>query len=498
MACVTDDCGHCKKEAIKSRTIGFVRSGVHPLHVLAYKEILKKKGHTVFSVCEDLKEKAQYDKGIKVYCLEGWLKKNWDKFNMKRLRALSRKYDAYNLWEVYYTDRYMRYKYSHEDAVKLICGMITFWEYLLKDSGADYVASDCIIGANLFVGMIVGEKQGVRFIFNQDARYKQYHTFFTLHEGYENPVFYKYLDEENSVSEQELSNTRDYISNYINNRMHPEYIYSSVNASKNIRNVIADYAPRLWRINHFFDKKYKNKFNPHEYKSEWAFLGAAKEAARQAFVQKFFDEPDKKEDYFLFPLHFQPEASTCVYARKYENQAYFVEQLAKSIPVDKTLYVKEHSVRKGHKPISFYRELSRYPNVKIISWDADTHQLIKRASAVICLTSTVGFESLMYGKPVFMCGDTYFNHFSGVTVIHDVFDEKEKFRNPPVQDRELYIRQMACYLKSIQFCTFQEDPIHEETPQRLYEMQRDSINELMRFIEELENGVIPDKTKWGR
>ena len=466
--------------------IGFTRSGVHPENVLAYKKKLHSYGFEVFGICDDLSEKKQYDSSIKAFCLEEWLEKNWSSIDIARLESYQEKYTDYNLWEVYYTDRYIRYKYSYKDAIRVIIGMITFWEDILSKTEAAYILSDCIIGANNFIGMIVGKKLGTLYISMETGRYKKYYSFFSTGEGYVNDRLVNMIDKDVVLSNEDVERAEGYIQDYINNKRQPAYINAPVNLNRQIGKTILFYLKRIKNVSYIWDKKFDNKYNIHLYKGKKQTLLPIAEAMRKPMISIYFNEPNYSDNYILFPLHFQPEASTCVYARKYENQLFFIEQMAKSIPVDKILYVKEHFVRQGHRPLSFYKQLKKYPNVKLISPNSDNHKLIKHSSFLICLTSTMGFEALMYGKPVFICGNCFFENFSGVEKIYDVFDEKEKFMNPPKQDRELYLRQMAYYLKSLKFCTMQEEPLHEETQENLIKIQNASMDEVIRFIDFLE------------
>jgi hypothetical protein len=56
----------------------------------------------------------------------------------------------------------------------------------------------------------------------------------------------------------------------------------------------------------------------------------------------YFDRPIAGEQYVLYPIHFQPEASTLVQAPYYLDQAALIEDISKSLPVGYQLHVKEH------------------------------------------------------------------------------------------------------------------------------------------------------------
>lgn len=469
----------------KSSMIGFIRSGVHPDFVLSFKHTLNNMQIEVFAICEDINEKKQYDESILVFCLEEWLETNWNLINIEDLEIYQERYNTYSLWEIYHTDRYIRYKYKYHDAIRVLIGMISFWEYIYTSTKASYIISDSIIGANTFFAMIVGKKFNAEFISIVDGRGKKYFSYLSTGEGYVDNKLSVLLHENKEIEKNDLEYTKQYIDEYIGNRKQPAYMSDLGNANKQLGATLLFYLKRLKNISYLWDKKFNNKYNIHLYRERISSLSTLMEAIRKPQISKYFADPDYNEKYVLVPLHFQPEASTCVFARKYENQLFFIEQLSKSIPADKILYVKEHSVRQGHRPLSFYKQLEKYPNVKLIAPDINNHILIQNSSYIVCLTSTMGYEALMYGKPVFVCGDCFFENFPGVIKIHDVFDEKEKFFNPPQQDRDEYLRFMTYYLRSLRFCTVLESTVFNETEEEISIIQKETIKWILDFIKEL-------------
>ena len=81
-------------------------------------------------------------------------------------------------------------------------------------------------------------------------------------------------------------------------------------------------------------------------------------------VQKISELPKK---FIYFPLHVDPEASTMVMSPLVQNQESLIENLARSIPFDTIILVKEHILTLGWRKESFYKELRRFPNVRFAS-----------------------------------------------------------------------------------------------------------------------------------
>jgi hypothetical protein len=123
----------------------------------------------------------------------------------------------------------------------------------------------------------------------------------------------------------------------------------------------------------------------------------------------YFDRPMTGERYVLYPIHFQPEASTLVQAPYYLDQAALIEDISKSLPVGYQLYVKEHVSNRGRRPLAFYKRLRETFGVRLLGPDEDTWTLIRGAAAVAVITGTVGWEGLLFGKPVVTFGDVFYN-----------------------------------------------------------------------------------------
>jgi hypothetical protein len=125
-------------------------------------------------------------------------------------------------------------------------------------------------------------------------------------------------------------------------------------------------------------------------------------------AKKYFDKINYGDDFVLYPLQFKPEASTSVLARSYCNDIAVIENIAFNLPFNVKIYVKEHFVNYGRPSLKFYKDLKKIPNVKLIFCDENTKILIEKSVAVISLTSTVGFEALLMGKPVILLGNVFY------------------------------------------------------------------------------------------
>lgn len=132
---------------------------------------------------------------------------------------------------------------------------------------------------------------------------------------------------------------------------------------------------------------------------------------KSRFIERLYANESKLDPnaaFFLYPLHYQPEASTVVDSSFYHDQLEVVRNICFSLPAGMKLYVKEHVSNFGFPPLSFYRALKSLPNIELIHHEADIKALIRRSRAIITLTSTAGYEALLLNKRVYHFGDVFY------------------------------------------------------------------------------------------
>jgi hypothetical protein len=66
--------------------------------------------------------------------------------------------------------------------------------------------------------------------------------------------------------------------------------------------------------------------------------------------------------------------------------------------------------------------LTRRPNIRLVAPRTSSHELIQRARAIVVISSTVGLEALLYGRPVLTLGQPFYSGY-GVTLDVDSFRE---------------------------------------------------------------------------
>jgi len=123
---------------------------------------------------------------------------------------------------------------------------------------------------------------------------------------------------------------------------------------------------------------------------------------REYFIDKnFLKKLPKDEKFIYFPLHDEPEGVVFLSAPYFTNQLEVIANIAKAIPVEYKLYVKEHQImrKRRWRPISYYKQIMSLPNVRLIHPSVKNLELIKNCAVVTTIAGTAGVEAAFYLKP---------------------------------------------------------------------------------------------------
>jgi capsule polysaccharide export protein KpsC/LpsZ len=129
-----------------------------------------------------------------------------------------------------------------------------------------------------------------------------------------------------------------------------------------------------------------------------------------------------EQDYVFLALHYQPERATVPLGGVFGDQTLIVDMLAKTLPKDWKLYVKEHPWQlqpfgwgEMQRTQEFYDTIAGYPNVVLVSRDVETSELVSGSKAVATVTGSVGWDALCSGIPVLVFGAAWYRDCAGVT-----------------------------------------------------------------------------------
>jgi len=156
-----------------------------------------------------------------------------------------------------------------------------------------------------------------------------------------------------------------------------------------------------------------------------------KRRTRSFVNKKFLKNIDKKIPFVYFPLHSEPERSIAISAPFYTNQIEVITSIAKSLPVEYKLFVKEHPAMdlKEGRPISFYKELMKLPNVELLHPTVDKDEILSNCSLVITINGTSGFEGAFFNKPSITFVETDYSSLPFVHTLKNIEELPKAIRN---------------------------------------------------------------------
>lgn len=172
-----------------------------------------------------------------------------------------------------------------------------------------------------------------------------------------------------------------------------------------------------------------------DYETRYLFLNFAKNIRRKCrqysplYVDTLASLPIEG-NYYVLPLHVQPEASTSAQAAYYCDMATFIKNCAISIPFPSKLVVKEHPAYAKLREKDFLKTIGRLPNVILLSSSVNNFDLIQKSSGVVTLTSTVGLEALLQNRLVYVFGDVFYDVHPGVYKVNSWNDFEKALRLP--------------------------------------------------------------------
>lgn len=387
------------------------------------------------------------DSNIKVHEVSSYFKKHWNEFTIEKLVKYEEKYKCKPLWKFIYTDRFLINR-DYNYCIKITTGYFSFFENIFSNKKYDFYYDEAIATLQSYVAYIVGKKHGVQYFSQMVARGGldgSYH--YILNDPIQSNILldkeYKYSD----YTEEEKNQAEKFLTHFEKHNVIPEYQKDFLKKPTiNLKILLSPLRYLKVRINpycndpyfYMYYQLYKSTLNPIIY------------YIRYLYSRKYYKKADYSKKYIYFPLHYEPEASTLVCASKYEKQIFFIDSWAKSLPADTVMYVKEHYTLLGNRPLKFYKELKKYPNVILIDPWENSKKLILHAKAITTLTGTAGFEAMLLRKPVILGGDIFFDSAPGVIKVDDIYGRymdiisnwKEPSRNEIIQYICAYFRSL--------------------------------------------------------
>jgi hypothetical protein len=457
-----------------------------PLSIEVAKEMARAYQVQVGGVCLGNRYGSLLERsGLPTRNLERYITEHWDDLDTSpgALRELEGRYgNPFATWFVY-ADKFIP-SYDHERVLKLTVGHISFWEEYFDQERPDAFVGPWVQCLADLTRHAVALSRGVRSMGIAVTR-MPVGRFCTV-QNYEDRWDYverhyrQLLDGELEPDDRALA--EEFLTSFRESAMKPGYMRFAWPVPTMRQAFVKEFFVRLynWYVKGW--GRGNDYFTPNPWYSLIKYgtiMFKANLIRRLGMYSDLFEDPVEGEQFILFPLHYQPEASTLVLAPYFLDQVALIQNLAKSIPLSHKLYVKEHKSSLGRRGREYYRRIAALPNVRLLSPFANTRRLIQQADASVVITSTVGWEALLYERPTVVLGNTFYNS-SGltyrVTDVHQISTVLQTAIREHKPDRERLLKFIAALHKGSHEGEWGVPLINADL------MQRDNIEKLARGI----------------
>ncbi|MDC1136657.1 hypothetical protein OAS76_02625 [Nitrosopumilus sp.] len=390
-----------------------------------------------FGIAKTLKEKTDANLYV-IYDLNHHLKKSfmnqnivnfekewyfWDhvgkikKPNVEYLKKIEEEYKI-NLWEIAYSERIFYkynpfYKFNEEEILSIFEQECRLYENVLNEVKPDFlvIKTTDLHRNHLLTEMCRAKGVKILMLFGSRLAYR-------ASISSQSDVIDYDLDEkkENRVKIESPEDLEKYMKSH--NRFKQTGNVQSGGMNTPLYKKII---PSITWLTKTFDSKWQEGYDHYGVTRLNAISHyltySLKGRLRKRFIDKKFEKNIKTEEKFLFfPLHVQPERNVDIVAPFYANQVEVITNIAKALPADYKLYVKEHynMFLRHWRETSQYKKIMELPNVKLIHPSVNPKILLEKCAMVITITGTAGFEAALYKKPCIVFADVIYSSLPSV------------------------------------------------------------------------------------
>jgi len=345
-----------------------------------------------------------------------------DTVDLKYLISFEKKYSI-NIWSIAYSERLFYqfnnyYKFNRHQILSIFEQVSKFFENVLDEIKPDYLVMHHTTDHQTQLLHTLCKARGIQILSLGGTRF-----------GYRSMISedWDVLDAPYDEEEHYPNNTMKSFEELIERtKKYPEQVkkrskepYQKFSVSRRLKAALKFFIS-------IYNSNYRNYYcylgrSPFNIIKNEGFL-TLKKFNRESFLNKNCLRSLGHDPFIYFPLHFEPERTVSVAAPFYTNQIEVITHIAKSLPLEYKLYVKEHpqQVRSGWKRVSYYKKILELPNVFLIHPSTSYEELLKKCSLLVTINGTAGIEAVFYQKPVIVFADAIYSKLSSVFRVTNV------------------------------------------------------------------------------
>jgi len=385
------------------------------------------------------------------WCFENYQKGKED-FNDFTWKEFIGDFDRFN--------QYKAYNFNYENSREIVSQVFHFAKYIFETEKPDLILAEPETCTFNEAFSFWAKKHNSSYLGFIDSKIPDRIDIYNS--GYTCPKYQLDFNKTDikDIPEEEKTAARAFIRDFVEHKKKPSYMdyhknWEAMGEIGKIRN----YIRRERELFPFYLKyrKQRKRFKKFDFNSEILIKypplylkKALKSRVRKVLQANIFDSKKQDSDFYLFPLHLQPEASTTVRAAYFSDQLNAIKNIAFSLPFPEKLYVKEHPLAFGTHNSEFYKKIKELPNVFLLSHKEKTEELVKKCKGVITLTSTIGLEAVFSGKPAYILGNVFYEYHPLAFRVSGFEELRSKLKeNPAISDLDnTNIRFFVSYFKN--------------------------------------------------
>lgn len=339
------------------------------------------------------------------------------------LKTIEKKYDL-NIWQIAYSERTFLqernffHKFTSNEILCIIESLSKFYIEFLSRVKPDFIIMQKT-GENManFLLYNIGKSMGIKTIMLVETRLLSSFVFT------DDLLISRLKNEFFQIKNNPPNDLIEYDQNYIKHH-HTDVVKSF----KSVKFGDASVNKKIKRYsNRIFSDPESIYYNQGKTKSKlirWRLKQFFEQRKRQNFLDSISIRHIPDHKFVYFPLPVQPEAWSYAWAPFHTNLISIIENIARSIPSEYQLFVKEHPSQKGKlgRSQQFYEQILALPNTRLLHPDLNNYELISKCDLVTLINSSSGLEALFYQKPVIVFTDTFYDVVNMVTKINDISD----------------------------------------------------------------------------
>lgn len=357
----------------------------------------------------------------KTWFFHDYIKKTNEKPDLEYLYNFERKYNI-DLWKLAINERHFYkfnrfYKFTSNEILKFLEQECKLFESVLDKINPNYFFLNEPPFHHQKLMMELCKAKGVKVLCLSQSGFDSNSIIVENNSTFDLPQNLDLVKLTESDKTQINQDGNNYNFNKLQKKWATERKISTLNKLKALKDYILFSDSKNTQSNYTYYGRSKNNVMSN------TILFYIKRQFRYNFLQKNSKKIlDLNVPFVYFPLGIDDDIALLHFAPFFTDQIEVIRHVAKSLPIDYKLFVKEHihAGFRGWKNIKQYKEIKEIPNVIFIHPSYSSNELIKNSKLVITIRGSSSLEAAQQNKPSIVFDDTPYDILPSVYKVKSV------------------------------------------------------------------------------